>query len=347
MTTRNPRYGTYDLSNDLAGKAGERDIDVADLYSYIDHGASPAPLLLSGAEQDQTIVAAEHMFKLQILGLVDVIASERQLKPSVADWLKASIAYRIDERTGCNSVSYQKRIDQTPNISRLPDHSIEDVLEACHNSRVGTASIAQSRLAQIAYGIPAMELGDITIVGDYRKEFEPDLWNGVSELVGRDVSDFRDGVYRTKIVGFDRPIDAKTQHIGAIRVGTKRLIERDGEYDSTIKGRQMVVIDTSPSSDFPPKLASLLREAYRYNQNLHAKNETLQARGEPPSGGIPFILEELPPFMEYLEYLRSISMNHSVVLARNETVYCPSEEFTRQAQAKIHIGGCALHASEF
>lgn len=265
-------------------------------------GHSAAPLLIVGRDQDRAVRDQQDKLREVFEALIRDELERRNMKSGVIKWVVDVVTTRMMQREALNGMSYDNRLFTEPNLAMAPHQSPEEVLAACEAVKYGRSSIAQSRTAQLAYGMASGEYANLTIIGDQRKEHEPDMWQQLSDLVGRDVSDLSHGVYRTEMIGYDNRNLDTAQHIGAIRLLTKRLIDT-GEYNTSLKVRETVILDTSPSSGFDQSVVDGILKAAR--------------DGVDPASS--------PELQRVLAGLWERGMDSPIVLARNETIYGASK----------------------
>lgn len=307
-----------DILVDRGFASREIDATARDIPDFITIGHSAAPLLLIGKEYDQSLVDAQNQLHIDIAEKIVSELNQKGVKSTVINWVTQSVLARMAQREALNSSSYINRVHSAPNIFALSRVDIGDIVAACDTARRGMGTIEQNRLAQIAYGMPSSEYANLTIIGDSRKEFESDMWKQLGDMVEEDVSDLSRGVYRTKVLGYDR--DPRTsQHLGAVRISTKRHIGT-GEYETELKVRETVILDVSKSSGFNQDIVRQVQDVAR-------------------SGGDPMELDDMKIVMNALW---ERGMDSSIVLVRNETIYGSSREFQRAVVARRALGKRAM-----
>ncbi len=272
-------------------------------------GYQPAPLLIVGGGARRRLVHKQDALAENFDGAVHEQLSPI-VKPHIVDFVAHAIRTRMQQREGFNSFSYLRRLNKgQPDFSQMPELSKRAILRACHSARGGHGTVEQKHIARSTFEMGSIELANLTVINEFRRELEPLMWDEVSELVGRDATPAYDAMYKLKILGFDRDIQ-KSQHIGAMRIGMKRVI---GELDdgSVIKARTSAIINMSPSSGFDQSLVKLFRE----------------------TEGDTEVLENLDEFKAAVSWLVQSELNSGIVLARNETVY----ENNPMIQEKIAI----------
>ena len=204
----------------------------------------------------------------------------------------------MHQREGLNGSSYAVRLHKfIPHFWDDKDHSAIEIFRAARLARIGEATPYQNELARRAFGMGSIELANLTIINNFRKELEAPMWEAVSEITGEDASPAAEGVYTASILGFDRNIKTN-QHVGAIRIRIKRHIATlpDG---TNIKARTTAIVNTRPASDFDQSII----------EEFHACDGELED------------MSALPSFQKAVRYLIETELPEGLVLARNETVY--------------------------
>lgn len=284
-------------------------------------GYNAAPLLLSGEEANQTFIARQDAiadaFERAVHGeLVDVA------KEGVRNFVATSIRERMHQREALNSASYSHRLFPAPYTDMIADISADEVDNICKIVKFGLGTPCQNELARRAFGMSSVEIANLTVIGDFRRELEVPMWEDVSELVGKDATPQPEQMYRLKLLGFDRPDIMKQRHIGALRVEMKRRIGSIGD-DTMVKARTTAIINTSPSSGFDQSLIERFKQV----------------------GGKPELISELPEFKRAMAWLISSELSYGIVLSRNETVYAENEGIRRAlSQSRLFVRPNPLEA---
>ena len=262
-------------------------------------GYRAAPLLIVGQEADPELVTRQDELAWR---MVDAAYGEvvTVAKPSVALFVARSTLARMQQREGMNGISYMHRSFTEPRIEQVPDADEGAIYEACRLAQRGEATPYQNDMARRALGMASVELANLTIFNEFRKELEPDMWQAVSDLAGRDASPKADESYGLRILGFDRDI-FQYQHVGAVRVGMKRHIAEldDGTH---IKSRTTAIINVSPSSGFDQDILDQFRECQGHSNPFEK-------------------MAEVSEFRRAVSWIIDSDLNPGIVLARNETVY--------------------------
>lgn len=262
-------------------------------------GYHAAPLLITGKEADPKLVKRQDALAWR---MVDAAYGEvvTVAKPSVAIFAAHSTLSRMQQREGMNSISYMHRKFKTPRVELLPDTDPQLVYEACDLALSGGGEPIQNDMARIAFGMQTIELSNVTIFNEFRKELEGPMWRAVSEVTGKDATPKASQMYGLRILGFDRDIFTN-QHVGAVRIGMKRLI---GELDdgTRVKSRTTAIINTSPSSGFDQDILGEFRQ-------FEGEKDAL-AR-----------MASLMTFQRAIGWIIDTELSAGLVLARNETVY--------------------------
>ena len=275
----------------------------------------------------------------------------------VRGYILHSIQTRAWQRRGTNSIIYTTRLhemneeDATPEFNRLHRSVVE-----------GTATMEQSEFVRRTLGMASIEYGNLTMIGDKRTEYMPDLLTEASELVGADISDVEP--YRIKVVGFDfEPNGKGSAPLGAMRIQLKRKLGT--LYDGTVvKQRTFAIVDLSRQGRISDAIIAAYQREQRANKEYdsyiksrksdmlkHASDMTLTAmRDATRSANAPTLqttrYEDIPEVAEYIQYLIDSDMCDDSVLARNETIY----GFNEATDNEIHrrnIGRSTLLYSGF
>lgn len=306
-------------------------------------GYSAAPLLIIGEDAIDDLRDGQDRLAYNFER-----ASEQLLTPyakeSVVKFVSRSIASRMHQREGLNGSSYHLRKNYTPDLHHGFKGATPDEVElAVENAKFGMGSVLQNELARRALGMESVEYANLTVVGEFRREMEPKMWEEVSELVGHDASPSQDDVYRTYHIGFDRDITT-SKHIGALRFGIKRRI---GELDdgTIVKSRTTAIINTRPYIDgknglnpeLTPELIDAFREVEVHNKSIEEQEDIdridwARENVRRVEAGLPRLefvkpeyetksIVELPGFKSLVARLINTKLEPGVVLARNETIY--------------------------
>jgi hypothetical protein len=262
-------------------------------------GYNSAPLLIIGEEAKPELREQQDRLGNNIVELVYSELSS-YANPIVVKFVAKSIISRMHQRESLNGNSYRFRDNILPVTGLTPEYDPEYVLDACEKSKYGKGSMIQKEIARVAFGSKAAEYGNLTIVGDKRKQLETPMWDEVSELVGHDATPKPDQMYGLQVLGFDRVI-TESSHIGAMRIGMKRLIGQT-EFGAKVKARTTAIINMSTSTGIDRDLLKLFKE-------------TVIRTGEVSS------VAELPEFKNAVSWLVGSELPPGLVLARNETIY--------------------------
>lgn len=259
-------------------------------------GSNAAPLLIVGPEQRQDLIDQQNKLAKNFKG-----AAYEYLRgltdEEVINFVANSICNRMHQREAQNGMAYFSRISKTPDLSRVPYATEEEVLEACEQSKIGQARIAQHALSAAAWGMYSWEGKNITVIDTFRKDLEAPMWEEVSEFAGVDASPTFDTMRGFKVHQF---IGGETHNspIRAMRIEMKRTI-RELEDGTELKARTFAVINTERSSGFSQRDIRSIFEARRAGESM--ENHT--------------------PLLDMIERLVDDTLPRGVALARNETVY--------------------------
>jgi len=284
-------------------------------YSEADFdGSGAAPLLIVGSRARPQLI---HRQDTLAQNFDKVVHHELQgiATDGVVDFTSHAILSRMHQREGLNSIAFMRRRYRFPHPWEAPHRSIGYVLNACRIAPLGEGTADQNHTAHLAFGMPAGEIKQLTIVNDFRKDEEMPMWDEVSELVGADARPRPSDMRAHAVLGFDRDI-LTNQHVGAVRVGMKRDIGT-APGNIKVKARTTAIINTRPDSGFNQDIIAQLREATYENQ----KREEIERESK---GRVTFDrinLAEIPEFYRALNWLISSDVEPGKVLARNETVY--------------------------
>ncbi len=279
-------------------------------------GHNAAPLLLFGSERDKTIVKRQDKIVSSILGLarseIGRYASQR-----VVDWALPAMRSRIHQREGLNSRSYMNRTyKDRPAYNLLPELFKSDIDIACERAKYGEAVAKQNEIARVALGMKTAEYGNLTILGQKRKNLESHLWDDISELTGVDATPDPSKIYRIKLLGLDRDItQPENVNYGAMRIEIKRHVGKTA-YGAVVKGRTTAIINTSTNTGFDSNLKNLFRETA-----IDAMRRKEGAEAFPEDAEGLRAIANLPEFQKCIHWLMTSEVPEGIVLARNETVY--------------------------
>lgn len=273
-------------------------------YSEADFdGYHAAPLLLSGEFADEALVTRQKRIAKALVAAVHgelaPFAKER-VRHFVAD----SITSRMQQREGLNGTSYNDRLYNTPHYDMVANFTNDEIDEVCERVRQGEGTPCENEMARRALGMSSVELANLTIIGNYRRDLEYPMWEDVGELVGKDVTPKPEEMYGLKLLSFDRDI-RQHRHIGAMRIEMKRVLGQV-EDGTTAKARTTAIINTSPSSGFDQGLIERFKRLSKPEQ-----------------------VAELPEFQRAIAWLISSEAPEGIVLSRNETVYAENEIMRR------------------
>lgn len=262
------------------------------VYSEDDFdGYSAAPLLIVGRGANRKLIRKQDALARNVGRLIMSELSD-YVKPSVINFVGRSVVSRMQQREALNGNSYIHRSRRFPEPMNIAKSA-----EACKKAKYGNGSPIENELARHALGMKTVEYANLTIIGNARKQLEPQMWDDVSKLVDDDTAPRADQMYGLQLLGFDRDIRASA-HIGAMRIGMKRRLG-ETEYGATVKARTTAIVNLSPSGGFDPNLVDYFRET--------AIN-----------GGR---ITDLPEFKKAVGWLVETQLPSGLVLARNETVY--------------------------
>ena len=265
-------------------------------YSEADFdGSHAAPLLIVGETAKPYLIENQdrlaHNFEQLAHSELDSF-----VKPSVINFVIHSITSRMYQREGLNGISYIHRLNKEPVIpSKLL--SADEVEQACEDAKHGHGSVLQNEIARRAFAMSSVELANLTIIGEARKNLEAPMWREVSQLVHMNAFPEPSQVYGEQVLGFDRDI-RDSAHIGAMRIGMKRTLGKT-DYGAHVKARTTAIINMSPSTGIDGETVALFRETAQQGKSI----------------------SELPEFKRMVEWLVKSELPHGLVLARNETVY--------------------------
>lgn len=275
----------------------------------------------------------------------------------VRGYILHSIQTRAWQRRGTNSMIYATRLHEMNEDEATPEfnHLHRSVVE-------GTATVEQSEFVRRTLGMASIEYGNLTMIGDKRTEYMPDLLTEVGGLVGADISDV--APYRIKVVGFDREPDEKTgAPLGAMRIQLKRKLGT--LYDGTeVKQRTFAIVDLSHQKHLSDVITAAYRQEQQANKEYdlyiksrkrdmlkHASDMTLTAmRDATRTANAPTLrttrYEDIPEVAVYIQDLIDSDMCDSSVLARNETIYGFNEATNSEIHRRI-LGRSTLQCSGF
>ena len=256
-----------------------------------------APLLIVGARARSDLIASQDQLALRFADVVKYEIGE-YVRPPIVDFVTRSIVTRMQQREGLNAAEYAKRLYRIPRYASVPGVDTWEAFVATRKSLVGGGTVRQNEIARRTHGMAAGELANLTIIGDFRKYLEPPMWGEVSELMGKDATPEFESMYNLEVVGFDRDV-SKSEHVGAMRVGMKRII---GTLDdgAVVKSRTTAIVNTRPSSLFYQSDVHDIRDAY-LDKEIN--------------------IAEVPAFRKVVRWLVEEKLSSDIVLARNETVY--------------------------
>jgi|GEM_PF-3328001 len=268
------------------------------VYSEDDFdGSSAAPLLIVGEHADKELIAAQDALAHSFVELAHAELGSF-IKPSVVNFVGRSVVSRMHQREGLNAVSYNQRSNWMPDRDALGSLGTRVYIrDICMKALRGKGSPNENEIARQLFGMQSVEYANLTIIGDARKDLEPQMWDNVSQLIGADATPHADQMYSQQVLGFDRDIRTSA-HIGAMRIGMKRYLG-ETEYGATVKARTTAIVNLSPSTGVDSDLVDLFRETA-----IQGKNIT-----------------DLPEFKAAVKWLVETELPSGLVLARNETVY--------------------------
>jgi hypothetical protein len=287
-------------------------------YTYSEDdfdGHRAAPLLLIGEEQDDKVKNTQDRL-IRSLGSLAETEISKYANKRVVGFSVMSIIARIHQREALNANSYIRRPHKTPLYDEFPDMHADEIDAICEKVRHGQGTAIENEIARVAFGMESVEYGNLTIVGEKRKQLEKPLWDEISTLVGKDANPDPDGVYRMSVLGFDRDIrSSENVNYGAMRIGLKRLVGTTA-HDATVKSRTTAIINMSTETGIDRPLRELFRET------------AIEATKPDKETGIPKdeaegleAVARLPEFQRCVHWLMTTDISEGIVLARNETVY--------------------------
>jgi hypothetical protein len=259
-------------------------------------GSHAAPLLIIGNYTLKHLTARQDHLAKNFANAVQGELSDITT-PGVVDFVSNSLISRMHQREGLNGLAFMRRLNYLPHPWEVPNRSIGYVLRACGVVPLGKGDIDQNHTATLAYGMPSGELANLTVINEFRRDEEAPMWDGVSELIGRDAAPHPDDMRAFTVLGFDRDI-LTNQHVGAVRIGMKRDIGM-ASGNTEVKSRTTAIINTRPSSGFDQDIVAQLREATYEKKDL----------------------VDIPDFHRAIRWLITSELKPGKVLARNETVY--------------------------
>lgn len=288
-------------------------------YAYSEDnfdGHSAAPLLLIGEEQDEKVKSKQDKL---IVSMGDLGRSEisRYASSRVVDFSVSSIVARIHQREALNANSYIRRAYRSRlNYNELPGMTKAEIDEACEKARYGEGTAIENEIARVALGMRSVEYGNLTIIGEKRKQLESSLWDEVGSLVGKNATPDPDEVYRMRILGFDRDIRLpQNVNYGAMRIGLKRIIGTT-PHGAIVKGRTTAIINMSTETGIDRSLRDLFRET----AIQAAQRDELTNKPKDEAEAL-MVVARLPEFQRCVHWLMTTKISEGIVLARNETVY--------------------------
>lgn len=266
------------------------------VYSEDDFdGYSAAPLLIVGRRANRKLVESQDDLARKFVLLTRAELGS-YVKPPIVDFVARSLVSRMHQREALNSNSYIRRSHRFPNYIALAKAG-ELFSGVPRKARYGKGNPISNDLARHAFGMDSIELANITVIGEARKDVESKMWDAVGELIGEDATPHADQMYGYQVLGFDRDIRTSS-HIGAMRFGMKRFLG-ETKFGATAKVRSTLNVNLSPSSGFDPDLVDYFRET--------------AIKGNP--------IGDLPEFESAAGWLIEAELPPGLVLARNETVY--------------------------
>jgi len=275
------------------------------LYTEADFdGSRPTPFLLIGEganpriidQQDRLIKNMDGVTRQQLEGLVT---------DDVVDFVANGIISRMHMREALNSHSYSNRLHKLPLPWLVKDHPWLETIDASRATIQGALTIAQSDMAQRAFGMQSIEYRNLTMFGEFRRDLEEPMWNEMSEFLGADARPTAQDVYRTKLIGFRGDL-MKDKEIGAMRIELKSHIPNGDRGNGTIvKGRSTASVNTAFNSAFDQDVIESLRE-----QKFESERDNKKVD-----------LSDNPEFLACVGYLIDNELPTGLVLARNETVF--------------------------
>jgi hypothetical protein len=306
-------------------------------------------------ETDELNAHQEEVAQMYHLLIDSELADRTSL--DVRGYILHSIQTRAWQRRGTNSMIYATRLHEMNHEEATPEfnHLHRSVVE-------GTATIEQSEFVRRTLGMASIEYGNLTMIGDKRTEYMPNLLAEASQLVGADISDV--APYRIKVVGFDREPDEKTgAHLGAMRIQLKRKLGT--LFDGTVvKQRTFAIVDLSHQGRISDAITAAYQQERHANKEYdlyiksrkrdmlkYASDMTLTAmRDATRTTDAPTLrttrYENIPEVAEYIQFLIDSDMCDSSVLARNETIYGYNEAIDNEIHRR-NVGRSTLQCSVF
>lgn len=272
-----------------------------------------APLLLSGAEAKEELIENQDRL-LRQFGEISLYEISRYAQPEVAEYGAERIGVRIHQVEAMNANIYNyERLNQTPDLTfGVPTISPETVANACEAALRGKGSVLQNKLARRAFGMPSIGLAELTIIGEFRRELEPPMWDEVSELTGSDATPRFEQMTNLRVLGFHQYDDRSNapQNFDALRIGMKRNL---GTLDdgTEVKSRSIALINTDPRYGVQrDDVAEILQDVVKFDEGRkrfeHVQNADMSRNAA---------------FVRVLRWLVEERMKPGTVLARNESVY--------------------------
>lgn len=244
---------------------------------HILDGSHAAPMLLAGERADPILKAEQaelgDMFELLAHTELDAVIGEEG-----AGYVAGAIRHRMSVREGQNSLSFLYRHPKFIINPIIAGHSPLKVVEAVSLARRGRSNALQSHLARRAQFMATVEISQLTVVGQARRELIEPMRDELREFAGQDIDFSEESAYRMEFLGANRhPRDR--QPASLIRIGYKNHYSTIHEgsilrpHNSELKGRNTAIIDVADKREFD-------RDIIRHFQEVHGIGESLSSDPE-------------------------------------------------------------------
>lgn len=280
-------------------------------------GSHAAPLLIIGGRAKKRLVTNQDR-----MAETFTVAARYELDgyadPAVLDYIGETIRNRMAQREGLNGNEYLRRLNKFPKAGEVPDAYFTEVYWACHQALYGKGSARQNDMARRAFGMASVEYKNLTIVGDFRREFEAPMWEEVSELVGSDATPHFDNMVDLRVLSFERDMSQDDymdpRNVRAMHIGMKRNL---GTLDdgTLVKARTAAIINAVDTPGFDRIDIETIHEAFVSKADM----------------------ANVPEFQRVVRYLMEEQLEPGVALARNETVYGFNEEVAETIESRRKV----------
>jgi hypothetical protein len=279
-----------------------------------------APLLLSGPEARQDLIDNQNRLLQQFVEAA-LYEISRYSTEDVARYGAERISTRIHQVEGMNANIYNfERLYKNANLDvGRPEISRREVARACKLAKVGLGTMRQNELTLEAYKMPSAGLGELTVIGELRRELDVPMWEEASELVGSDATPKFEQMTNLRVLGFHQ----KEMDSGALRISMKRNLGTLST-GTEVKSRTIALINTDPSYGLDQgDLEEILQGVVKIDS---AKNRVENIQNVDMSRNAAF--------MRVLEWLVEEEMKPGTVLARNESIYASNPVYQAQVAAR-------------